>query len=109
MPFGLINVGATFQRAMQISFDDLIGIIIQIYLDDLMVYSKIKKIILIISRQVFLCCRKYGMSLNPSKSIFGVLSGKLLGHVVFDSGINIDPERVRVIQNLPIPSSKKGI
>jgi hypothetical protein len=49
------------------------------------------------------------MSLNPSKSIFGVTSGKLLGHVVFDSGINIDPERVRAIQNLPIPSSKKGI
>jgi hypothetical protein len=40
MPFGLSNVGATFQRAMQIYFDDLIGKIIQIYLDDLTVYSK---------------------------------------------------------------------
>jgi hypothetical protein len=49
------------------------------------------------------------MSLNPSKPIFGVFSDKLLRHVVFDSGINIDPERVRVIQNLPILSLKKGI
>jgi hypothetical protein len=40
MPFGLINAGATFQRAMQIAFDDLIGKIIQIYLDDLTVYSR---------------------------------------------------------------------
>jgi hypothetical protein len=40
MPFGLINVGATFHRAMKISFDDLIDNIIQVYLDDLTVYSK---------------------------------------------------------------------
>jgi hypothetical protein len=38
MPFGLSNAGATFQRAMQIDFYDLIGKIIQIYLDDLIVY-----------------------------------------------------------------------
>jgi hypothetical protein len=42
MPFGLSNAGATFQRAMQINFDNLIGKIIQIYLDDLTVYSKIR-------------------------------------------------------------------
>jgi hypothetical protein len=57
----------------------------------------------------FCIARNYGMSLNPSKYIFGVLSSKLLGHVVFDYGIDIDLERVRAIQNLPIPSSKKGI
>jgi hypothetical protein len=40
MSFGLINTCATFQRAMKIAFDDIIGKIIQIYLDDLTVYSK---------------------------------------------------------------------
>jgi hypothetical protein len=40
MPFDLSNVGVTFQRAMQIDFDDLIGKIIQIYLHELIVYSK---------------------------------------------------------------------
>jgi hypothetical protein len=40
MPFGLSSAGVTFQRAMKIAFDDLIGKIIQIYLDDLIVYSK---------------------------------------------------------------------
>jgi hypothetical protein len=40
MPFVLSNAGATFQRAMKIAFDDLIDKIIQIYLDDLNVYSK---------------------------------------------------------------------
>jgi hypothetical protein len=40
MPFGLSNVGANSQRAIQIDFDDLIGKIIHIYHDDLTVYSK---------------------------------------------------------------------
>jgi hypothetical protein len=78
MPFGLINAGATFQQAMQIDFDDLIGKIIQIYLDDLTVYSKIQEDHFNHLRQVFLHCRKFGMSLNPTKSIFGVTAGKLL-------------------------------
>jgi hypothetical protein len=40
MDFGFSNVGATFQRAMQIDFENLIDKIIQIYLDDLTVYFK---------------------------------------------------------------------
>jgi hypothetical protein len=40
MPFGLSNAGTTFQRDMKIDFDDLISKSIQIYLDDLTVYSK---------------------------------------------------------------------
>jgi hypothetical protein len=40
MSFGLSNEGATFQRAMQIDFEDLIGNIIQVCLDYLTVYSK---------------------------------------------------------------------
>ena len=40
MPFGLSNAGVTFRIAMKIDFDDLIGTIIQIYLDDLTMYSK---------------------------------------------------------------------
>jgi hypothetical protein len=40
MPFGLSNAGATFQRDMKIYFDDLFNKIIQIYLDELTVYSK---------------------------------------------------------------------
>jgi hypothetical protein len=54
-------------------------------------------------------CRKFGVSLNPSKSIFGVTKGKILGHIVSDSGISIDPERITAILNLPAPTSKKEV
>ena len=40
IPFGLLNVGATFQRAMDFPFKELIGKIIEIYQDDLTVFSK---------------------------------------------------------------------
>jgi hypothetical protein len=40
MNFGLSNASATFQRVVQIDFDDLIDKIIQVYLDDLNFYSK---------------------------------------------------------------------
>jgi hypothetical protein len=43
MPFGLINVGATFQRAMDIAFRGLINQSIVVYLDDVTVFSKNKK------------------------------------------------------------------
>lgn len=42
MPFGLINVGATFQRAMDIAFKGLINKMVVVYLDDITVYSKKK-------------------------------------------------------------------
>ena len=94
MHFGLSNTDATFQRAMQIMFDDIIYKIIQIYLDDLTVYCKTQSNHFDHLKKVFLRCRKFGISLNPSKSIFSVTQGKLLGHIVSDSGINIDPERL---------------
>jgi hypothetical protein len=109
MTFGLSNVGATFQRAMQIDFDDLIGKIIQFYLDDLTIYSKNRLDHFGHLRKVLMRCRKIGISLNPSKSIFGVTKGKLLGHIVYDSRISIDPERIVAILNLPTPTSKKEV
>jgi hypothetical protein len=40
MPFGLFNVGATFQRSMDVSFQGLINKCVVVYLDDVTVYSK---------------------------------------------------------------------
>jgi hypothetical protein len=109
MPFGLSNAGVTFQRAMQIAFDGLTNKIIQIYLDDLTVYSKKRSDHFGHLKRVLMRCRKFGISLNPSKSIFGITKGKLLGHIVFDLGISIDLERIVAILNLPAPTSKKEV
>jgi hypothetical protein len=87
----------------------LIGKIIQVYLDDLTIYSKNWSDHFGHLRKVFLRCRKFSMSLNPSKSIFKVTQGKLLGHIVSNRGISTEPERVVAITNLPTPTSKQGV
>jgi hypothetical protein len=58
---------------------------------------------------VFERCRKYGISLNPTKSILGVDEGKLLGHIITKDGVKMDPERVQVIQRVPLPKTKKAL
>jgi hypothetical protein len=109
MPFDLSNEGATFQIAMKIYFDNLIGTIIQIYLDDLTMYSKNRSDHFGNLRNILMRCRKFEISLNPSKSIFDITKGKILGHIVLDSGISIDPERITAILHLPFPTSKKEV
>ena len=89
MPFGLMNAGATFQRAMDIAFVGERDKFVVIYLDDIIVFSQSDDEHLKHLKQTFLKCRKYGLSLNPKKSHFAVEEGKLLGDLVLVDGIRI--------------------
>jgi hypothetical protein len=101
MPFWLINAGAILQRAMDVAFRGLINKCVVVYLDDVtMVYSKNRTYHIAHLTQIFERCRKYGISLNPKKTIFGVGEGKLLGHIISKDDINIDPEQVKEISHL---------
>ena len=95
IPFGLINVEATFQRPMDIDFHSLIGRSVVVYLDDVTIFSKKREEHAFHLKQIFKRCQKYGISLNPKKCVFAVTEGKLLGHVISKKGISIDPERIK--------------
>eukprot|EP00253_Pinus_taeda_P029900 PITA_29900 len=58
MPFGLINAGTTFQRAMEITFKGLVNKSIVIYLDDITVYSKKRGNHLRDLKQIFQRCQR---------------------------------------------------
>eukprot|EP00253_Pinus_taeda_P009505 PITA_09505 len=109
MPFGLKNAGATFQRAMDIAFAKEIHDFLVVYLGDLTPFSKSDQEHLKHLRQIFLTCRKYGISLNPKKSLFGLEEGKLLGHIISKDGIRIDPERIQAILQIPYPRNLKEL
>jgi hypothetical protein len=109
MPFGLMNVRATFQRAMDIDFMGEKDKFFLIYLDDIIVYSNSHEEHLKHLKRVFLKCRQFGISLNPKKSQFALRKGNLLGHIVSAEGVMIDPSRVEAIQNLSLPILKKDI
>ena len=71
-----------FKEQWTIAFRGLIGKFVVIYLDDITVFSKNRADHLTHLRRVFEHYRKYGISLNPKKSIVAVIEGKLLGFVV---------------------------
>jgi hypothetical protein len=72
MPFGLMNAGATFQQAMDIAFIGEKNMFVVIYLDDITVFSQSDEEHYDHLRKVFLKCRKFGLSLNPKKSLFAM-------------------------------------
>ena len=80
-PFGLINDGATFQREMDPTF---VGKIKNSSpsLDDLIVFSESDAQHIKYLKKFFERCKKFGISLNPKKSIFSLKQGKLLGHII---------------------------
>jgi len=90
MSFGLINVGATFQRVMDIFFHGLINQSVVVYLDDVTIFSKNKGDHLSHLRSVLQQCCKYDISLNPKKYVFAVEQGKLLGFIVSNEGMIIE-------------------
>ena len=79
MPFGLKNVGATYQRLMTKIFRPLVGCTVEVYIDDIVVKSKTREDHAHHLKEVFHLLRRYDMKLNPSKCVFGVSARKFLG------------------------------
>jgi hypothetical protein len=109
IPFGFMNAGSTFQQAMDIAFIGERDRFVVIYLYDITVFLGSDKDHCHHLNKVLLKFRRFGLSLNPNKSLFSMEEGKLLGHIVSAKGIRIDPSRVEAIQALSFPRSKKEV
>ena len=107
MSFGLKNAGATYQRAMVTLFHDMIHKEIEVYVDDIIAKSNKEDDHVAVLRKLFERLRKYPLRLNPEKCTFGVISGKLLGFVVSRKGIEVDPDKVKEIVDMPPPQTQK--
>jgi hypothetical protein len=84
MTFGLKNDGATYQRAMNYIYHDLIGKLVEIYIDDIVVKSTSTRGHLEDLRQVFERTKRFGLKMNPKKCAFGVSTGQFLGFLVHE-------------------------
>uniref|UniRef100_A0A2N9J642 Uncharacterized protein n=1 Tax=Fagus sylvatica TaxID=28930 RepID=A0A2N9J642_FAGSY len=109
MPFGLKNAGATYQRLMNRMFHDQIGRNVEVYVDDMLVKSKEECDHLDDLRETFETLRKYQMKLNPSKCVFGVYSGKFLGFMVSQRGIEANPDKIKAILEMQPPKTTKEV
>jgi hypothetical protein len=109
MTFGLKNTSATYQRAMNLIFHDILGIILEIYIDDVIVKSDSMD-----SHLVDLCLtlermHRYGLKMNPLKCVFGVSAGKFLGFTIHEHGIDIDPKEIEFIKKVQPPQNKNDM
>jgi hypothetical protein len=89
MTLGLKNAGATYQRAMNYIFHELIGKIVEIYIDDVMIKSLDHESHLDDVSKSLECSRKHGLKMNPNKCAFGVSAGEFLGFLVHEEGIKL--------------------
>jgi hypothetical protein len=84
MTFGLKNVGVTYQRAMNYIYHDLIGKLVEIYIDNIVVKSTSIGRHLGDLREVFERTRRFGLKMNPKKCALGVSAGQFLGFLVHE-------------------------
>ena len=109
MPFGLKNADATYQYTMVALLHDMIYHEIEIYVDDMIARSQTEEEHVDHLHKLFERLKKYKLRLNPNKCTFGVISGKLLGFIVSGKGIEVDPDKVKAIQEMPSPRTEKEV
>ena len=109
MPFGLCNAPGTFQRCMMRIFNDMIEIILEIFMDDFSVFGDSYEGCLENLRKVLERCQEKNLVLNWEKCHFMVTQGIVLGHIVSKNGIEVDKAKVELISNLPTPKCVRDI
>ena len=92
MPFGLKNVGSTYQRMITKMFIEKIEKTVEVYIDDMIVKSIYEEDHPRDLRAVFNTLRLHCLKLNASKCAFGVGSRKFLGFMVTQRGIEANPD-----------------
>ena len=102
MPFGLKNAGSTYQRMMTKMFEPQLGRNIEVYIDDMIVKSKV------VSEHVEDLMNIFGI-LNASKCSFGVGSGRFLGYMVTPRGIEVNPDQIKAINDLQATRNPKEV
>ena len=109
MPFELKNAGVTYQRMATTLSHDMMHNEVEVYVNNMIVKYKEREVHIVNLRKFFERIKEYKMRLNPQKCTFGVTAGKLLGFLVSDRGMEVDPSKIKAILEIPPFKSKKEI
>jgi hypothetical protein len=109
MSFGLKNVGATYQRAIQACFKRKLNKNVEAYLDDVFVKTRNSSTLIDNLEETFASLREYRWKLNLNKCVFGVPSGKLLCFIISQRGIEANPENISAITSMKAPTCIKDV
>jgi hypothetical protein len=109
MSFGLKNAGATYQRAIQACFKKQLNKSVEAYVDDVVVKTRNSSTLIDDLEETFASLCEYRWNLNPNKCVFGVPSGKLLGFIISQRGIEANPEKISAITSMKAPTCIKDV
>ena len=109
MPFSLKNAWSTYQRMMTKMFEPQLGKKVEVYIDDMVVKSKLVSEHVMDLTSIFEILREHKLRLNASKCSFGVGLGKFLGYIVTYRGIEVNPDQIKAINDLQPPRNPKEV
>jgi hypothetical protein len=109
MTFGLKNAGTMYQRAMNYIYHNLIGKLVEIYIDDVVVKSTSTGGHLEDLRQFLERTRRYGLKMDPKKCTFGVSASQFLGFLVHEWGIEISLKSQEAVRTMVPPTTKREL
>jgi hypothetical protein len=105
---GLKNAASHFKKVMSTEgFKTLVSNILELYIDDCLVFGKNTEEFLDHLKQIFKRCSEFNIYLNPRKCVLGAQEIEFVGHTVSSEGISFsDAKRLRVLA-FPLPTTKK--
>ena len=81
----------------------------EVYIDDMLIKSTTAKLHIAHLSEAFQILRNYNMKLNPTKCAFGVSARKFLGFIVNHRGIEANPDKIKAMLDMPLPSDIKEV
>ena len=90
-------------------FAERLGDTMEVYIDDMLVKSRVSANHLNHLKDCFLILNEYDMKLNPTKCTFGVMSGEFLGYIITQRGIEANPKQISAILDLPSPKNSREV
>jgi hypothetical protein len=109
MSFGLKNAEATYQRAIQLCLADQLHRNVEAYMDNVIIKTRAHDEFIPSLEKTFNSLRKFRWKLYPTKCVFGVPQGKLLGFIVSHRGIEANPEKITAITDMDAPQTIKDV
>ena len=109
MPFGLCNAPGTFERLMERVLNKLQWHVAVLYLDDIIVYGRtweehMRNLELVLQR-----VGQAGLKLKPKKCQLCQKRVKFLGHYVSAEGVEVNPEKIKAVVEMPRPTNVTGL
>ena len=109
MPFELCNASATFTTLMNNIFQEYLDDFVIIYIDDILVYSKMVEEHLEYLEKVFQKLRSNKLYAKGDKCNWGKLQIKFLGHKLTQGGVMVDDQKIKAILEWEKPKMTKGL